>query len=207
MRAQHLAQDLAPAAGVRRQQHAPLEGAQELIKRCERLAGAHIQAQLARGGGREVVHRTRWAGELGVRLEGIERDGGERREAGRELLGVEEQFRRRQHRALEVVAAILVARADVLPGLVQRLRERRVMHDHRITRQVIEQRRRGVEEQRLVELHARRCQAFAHAAIDGGLGRVALEARAPAAAELAHGVGIERHLACRQQPYRVERIE
>src|SRR5690606_35690208 len=46
-----------------------------------------------------------------------------------------------------------------------------------------------------------------HAAIDLRAGRVTFEARAVAAAEVAHAVLIQRHLARRQQPHTGQRLE
>ena len=78
---------------------------------------------------------------------------------------------------------------------------------HGVLRQVVEQRGGLVEEQRQVELDARRREAFAHAAIDARLRRVAFEARAKAAAKAAHAFRVERHFARGQQAHAVERIE
>ncbi len=58
-----------------------------------------------------------------------------------ELCRLEEQLGGPQDRALDVVAPVLVARLDRIPGLGERLRQRRVVHDHRVARQVVEQRR------------------------------------------------------------------
>ena len=102
----------------------------------------------------------------------------------RAAAGSRNSSRGREHRTLDVVAAILVARARCPARRSQRAGERRVVHDHRIARQVVEQRRGRLEEQRQVELDPRRREPLAHAAVDAGCGRLALEARAEAAAEI-----------------------
>ena len=78
--------------------------------------------------------------------------------------------------------------------------------EHGVRGQVIEQRLGAVKEQRQVELDPRRRDAVAHAAIDRAARRVALETRAIAAAKGAHGIGVERHFARRQQTHRLERL-
>ena len=196
--AQHLLQYLAPPGRVSRQQHAALEVTQERIQRCERLLGAHVDAQLARRGGGEIAHLGAGTVQLGVRLEGIEGDRCEPGERRVELGRLQKQLRGPEHRTLDVVAAILVAGLDVLPGPDESLRQRRVVHDHRIRGQVVEQCRGRSEEQRLIELHPRGRESLAHAAINAGAGRIPLEARAVAAAEILHRFRIQRHLARRQ---------
>ena len=207
VRAQHLVQHFTPAGGVGGDQHAPLERAQERIERGKRLGCAHIDAQLARGRAGKVAHRLRLAVQLGLRFERIEGNAGEGAEVRVELCRVEKQLRGFQQWTLEVVAALLVALADVLPGLDQGCGESGVVDDHGIGGQVVEQRRHRIEEQRLVELHTRRRQPLAHAAIDAAAVRVALEARAVAAAKVLHGLRIERHFARRQQPHARQRVE
>ncbi len=63
-----------------------------------------------------------------------------------------------------------------------------------------------LEEQRQVELDARRGQPFADAAIDIQARDIAAKAQPEAAAELAHRLGIERQLARRQQLQRFDRL-
>jgi hypothetical protein len=71
--------------------------------------------------------------------------------------------------------------------------------DHRPVGQVIEQARRGLEEQRQVVLDARRGEAFADVAVQRHPRQVALESRAEAATEVLDRVGGEAELAGRQQ--------
>ena len=207
MLAQHLLQYLTAPGRVSRQQHAALEVTQERIQRCERLLGAHVDAQLARRGGGKIAHLGGGTVQLGLRLEGIEGDRCEPGERRVELGGLEKQLRGPEHRTLDVVAAILVARLDVLPGLDESLRERGVVDDHRIRGQVVEQCRGRSEEQRLIEFHPRGRESLAHAAINARAGRIPLEARAVAAAEILHRFRIQRHLARRQQAHARQRIE
>ncbi|TLY67470.1 MAG: hypothetical protein E6K45_05410 [Gammaproteobacteria bacterium] len=204
---EHLVQHLAPPGRVGREQHPARETLEEGIERRERLLGTHVDAQLARGGRGEVTHRGAAARELGLGLEGVECDRCEGTEGRLELGGRKKQLRGRKHRALDVVAAVLVARLDVLPPLGEGRRQRRVLHDHRVPRQVVEERRRRIEEQRLVELDPRRRQPLAHAAIDAGARRIPFEACAIAAAELLDRGRIERYFASGEQPHARQRIE
>ena len=85
--------------------------------------------------------------------------------------------------------------------------ERHVAYEDRIPRQVVEERRRRLEEQWQIELDSGRRKSLAHAAIDAGLGRLTFKARAEAAAKSTHTVRIERHFPRRQHAYALERIE
>src|SRR3569833_1074206 len=100
-----------------------------------------------------------------------------------------------------MMATVLVARTNILPCLDERARQRGVMNDDRSRRQIVEQGRRPFEEQRQVELDARRGDAVTYASIDCCLGRVAFEARTEATAEFLDGIGVERHFARGEQAY------
>jgi hypothetical protein len=207
VRTQHFLQHLAPPGGIGRQQHPALERPQERVQRGEGLLGTYVDAQLARRAGGKIPHRGGLGLQLGVGLEGIEGDGLEGPQGCLELRGLEKQLHRLEHRTLDIVAALLVAGADVLPGLEKGSGERRVVDDHRIRGQVVEQRRGRIEEQRLIELHARRRQPLAHRAVDGALVRISLEARAVAAAKILYRLSVERHLTRRQEPHALECIK
>src|SRR6185437_3882127 len=103
--------------------------------------------------------------------------------------------------------AVLVAGPDAAPGFRKGGGQRGITHDDRVGRQVVEQRRCLLEEERQVELDAGRREALADAAVNGGPARVALEAGAETPAELPNGIGIERHLARGQQAHALERVE
>jgi len=90
-----------------------------------------------------------------VCLEALQGDTGERLGSLCQFLRRQEQLVRRQDRALDVVAALLVAMLNITPQLLQGWHGSAVMHDHRIARQVVEERRGAVEEQGHIELAAR----------------------------------------------------
>jgi len=142
-----------------------------------------------------------------IGLERIERDAREGREALRDFLGLQEELGGREHRPLDVVAPILVSRLDVVPRLPDRIAERRLVHQHRIAGQVVEERSGLVEEERQIELDARRSEALAHRAIHARAGRIAFEARPEAAPERTHRFGVERELARGQETYLLQGVE
>jgi hypothetical protein len=78
------------------------------------------------------------------------------------------------------------------------------VNDHRVRRQIVEQRRRALEEERQVELDSRRRDAISHTTIDPRLGRIALESRPEATPEFLDGFRIQRHFTSRQQTHTVE---
>ena len=179
------------------------EGLEKRIEPRERALGARIERQVRRRERGEVVRRRRCGRGWFVR----EGDGGELLERGVQRGRLEEQLGRGEHGPLQVVTALLVARLDVAPGTPQRRGERPVAHDHGVRRQMIEQGRRRLEEQRQVELDARGRVTLADAAVDARARRIALEAHAEAPAEFLHRIGIERQLARRQQPHLLDRLE
>src|SRR6185437_13964842 len=186
---------------------AALELCEKAIQRSERLLRPRVDPQLARGNRREVAHALSRPAECGVGLEGLERDGGEALQLRFKLRRIDEELGRREHGALDVVPAVLVACCDAAPGLLERGRQGGIAHDDRVGREVIEQRRRLLEEKRQIELDARGRQTLADAAVDRGPVRVSIEVRAETAPELPDRFGIERHLARRQEAHALERIE
>ena len=111
----------------------------------------------------------------------------------------QERLAGREHRMLDVVAAFLVALFDRGPGGGEHRRVFARQRHHRPGRQVVEQARGLVEEQRQVVLNAGRCQPLAHVAVERHAGQVALEAGAEAAPEVAHRLRPEAELARGQQ--------
>ena len=100
------------------------------------------------------------------------------------MLGrIEEQLVRARAPAARCRGAAPRSASDVLPAALERAREGDIAHEHGVARQVVEKRGGGLEEQRQIELDAGWGKALAHAAIDARLRRLALEARAEAAAE------------------------
>ena len=201
--AQHLGEHLAAAGRIGREQHPAGELLQEGLERRQGTLGASVEAEVARRRGREVRDAP---GLGGLGLEVRDLDAREALDAAQHVGGLDEQLHRVQQRPLDVVAAVLVARADRFPVAGQRAGELGGVGDHRIGRQVVEQRRGLVVEQRQVELDARRRDAVADAAIERAARRVAVEARAPATAERAHRVAVERDFARRQQSNALQRV-
>src|SRR6185437_1020860 len=91
---------------------AALELCEKAIQRSERLLRPRVDPQLARGNRREVAHALSRPAECGVGLEGLERDGGEALQLRFKLRRIDEELGRREHGALDVVPAVLVARCD-----------------------------------------------------------------------------------------------
>ena len=136
---------------------------------------------------------------LGRPFEGAQLDprpiGEERAELrGRQvhLLGV-------QNRPLAVVAQLLVPFDDAVPQLVYAFARLVHVDQDARWRQVLEQMRGALEEQRQIELDAPRRLSGAHVAIDRLLGEIAGKAQPITAPKLAHGVGTQGCLARGQQ--------
>ena len=189
---------LAPAGRIGQQQHAAVEAGEEgleLVQRIGRLAldgdVGGWQRKRVGGGGR------RFGGDRQAR-QVLQRD--EEGFVGQEkLLG-------RQHRAGAVALEQVVARAGVLPELGDRARHVAVQQHRRVGRQVIEERRGVVEEQRQVVLDTSRGDAVGDVLVDRRPRRIALEGFAEAAAESRAALVVERELARRQQADLLGRI-
>src|SRR5579871_6002748 len=157
---------------------------------------ARIDSYERRRAAREILHRA-----FGLRrpLEGLELDARQRPVVRRELRRREVELLGIENRTLPVVTQLLMALADAGPDRIDP--RKRLLHVDQQTpgRQVLEQMRGALEEQRQVELDAARRLTRAHVAIDRMLGQIPGEAQPIAAPELAHAVRTERRLARRQQ--------
>ncbi len=89
-------------------------------------------------------------------MKAFSRIASERIDARLDFCGPQEQLIRRNDRALDVGAPIFVTLLDGSPVFPQRASERGVSHEDGVFRQVVEERRRLVEEQRQIELDTRR---------------------------------------------------
>ena len=118
-----------------------------------------------------------------------------------ELLERQEQLAGGEQRPLDVVAALFVARLDLLAKLLGRRRHALVEDHQGGRRQVVEEGRGAVEEKRQVVLDARRTEAFADVVVHRRVGRLALEALPPALAEGGDRLLVQRKFARRQQPH------
>src|SRR6202022_931272 len=137
--AQHLLQNFAPAGRVRSNQHAPREFVQEQVERGERVLSPRIASQLA-GCARRKVGDVLSTLQRGGGLEGVERDRGELRQPGFDIVRADEELGRGKYGPLNVVAAIFVSRFDVVPGLAQRTGQGGVVDQNGIRGKIVEQR-------------------------------------------------------------------
>ena len=191
MRREHLSDHFASARRVGGEQYASGVTVEKARQRCQRLSRAHVEAKLRRRRGGEIVARYRARGlarAVGEALDENTRMGLQRRA---QLERLDERLGRRQQRTLDIVAPILPARADRLPGARERCLDRKVAGDDRAGWQVIGDVRGRLEEQRQIELDARRRDAFADTAIDAHAADVAFKARTKAAPKAAHRLRIE----------------
>ena len=139
---EHLHQRLAAAGGIGAQQQAALASLDQRAQLGDRILGAARHADVGRGA------------EIGMRLAGGERQAAEILQLAVQRFRVQEQRRRRQHRALAVALekAVPAGRilAEALHGIVD------VAHGDgdRVIGQIVEQRRGLVEEQRQVVFDA-----------------------------------------------------
>ncbi len=204
--AQHVQQRLAPAFAVGHQQDAVGRRVDVALQARHRGGGAALDADV----GQRARPSHGFGGLVLAVCRGARWAQGERRESTRrieELLALHEDVFGRQDRAIRVGLEEAVAFARVGPEALQRVVDGAVQHQRGRGRQVVEQRRGLVEEQRQVVLDAAAGDAVAHVLVQAGLGRVALDALAPAHAErLARGL-VERELAPGQQAHLRHGIE
>ncbi len=100
-----------------------------------------------------------------------------------------------------------MALARVVPEALQRLVDLAVQRDRRRAAEVVEHRRRGVEEERQVVLDAGGGDSGADVLVDPHLGRIALEALAPARAKGVSRRLVHRKLAPGQKAHVGHRVE
>ena len=127
--AQHVEENLAPTGRVRRHEDASVESGDEALELVERALAACRPA--VAGGGPDAKFSNAVAAPIGSTLTGVSWIRGCPREAAPSTsLGRTEGFRRRQQRALAVVAAILVARLDSDQPARERASRSTRSHDH-----------------------------------------------------------------------------
>jgi hypothetical protein len=123
-----------------------------------------------------------------------------------ELFRRKEKLRRGEQRPVRIAARHLVAGRRVAPEIADGGGDVAVQRNRAAFRQVVEERRHGVEEERQVVLDARGGDAGRDVAVERLLGRIALEELAPAAAESRAPFVVERKLARRQEPDLLHRV-
>ncbi|XQU67721.1 hypothetical protein OJJOAM_000452 [Cupriavidus sp. H18C1] len=196
---EQLQQRLAAARRIGAHQHASLLAQQQRLEIDQRVLGAAID--------RDVGQRGRQRSGVGAGRAFLQHQPRQRLGGAEELLLVQEQLRGRQQRPLAIVPHEVVALLRIGPEAADRLVDRADIGQLRAGRQVVEQRRRRVEEQRQVILDAGRRHAVADVLVDWRLARVALEHLAPAAAERGARGLVEREFAAGQQAHLLDRIE
>ena len=202
---QQLEQQLAPAGGLGREQHAAGEAVEEREQRRGGRIAVPVEPERRWRVGGEVPERQPGrAGRDRLDLDRIGADPVERGAAQGELRGRQEHLGRLEQRPLEVVAALLVAGDDVVPDARGRGRDVARVDRERAGGQVVEQRHQRVEAQRQVVLDAADRQALADALVDLRARGVALEALPVAAAEVADRLRRQPELTRRQQPDALE---
>ncbi len=202
--AQQIEQQLAAAGGLGGEQDS--RRARLDVRR--QLGGGLLRPRIdtdgRRCGAREIPHLPR---RLRRPLEGVQLNLRPRGIGLEEFRGSQIHFGGIQYRPAAVVAQLFMAFDDAVPQAVHR--GSRVVHvdEHAVGRKILEQMGSAVEEQGQKVFDASRRHSLAHVPIDRLLGQVARESQAVAAAKLAHGVGIERCLARREQLYALELVE
>ena len=192
--AEHRGQRFAAAGGFGNQQHAALEAGEMVLQRTQRIVAPAVDRHIGQFSGCVGIFGIQGQSTVTLR----------RRE---ESFVGQEQFFRRQQRARLVALQQVVARAGVGPEGGNRRRRVAVRDEDGILRQVIENARRFVEEQRQVILDAGAGDAGRNVLVDPRFGRVALETLAEALAEMRAPLVVHRKLARRQQAHFRHRID
>ncbi len=176
---QALHEALPPARGLGEEQHAPRLIGEQRLQRRQRPGRRRLGAQV-----RQSRHRvTDAAAVRPLRRLLVQIDLGQGVEPLAQLVRAQVKRLRRQQRALAVVATLLVTLADLRPVAVQGLVQPGHPDRDAALGEVIEQRRRLLEEQRQVVLHAVGQVAFADLPVDHAVGGIAGETGAPVASK------------------------
>jgi hypothetical protein len=202
---EHFGNHFATTGRIGGDQHPTRKTGQEIRQWRERLGRARIKAEGGCGTRWKIMAAAGGRGRCiayGYRAEALDLDLAVLAQQRQHFAWWHEGFFGGQQRPLDVVAPLLVTLGDVLPGRLEGCADIDVGGDHHVLGQVVAERGGGIEEQRQIELDARWGHALADAAVDALARHIALEARAIAAPEATHRLGIERDLARRQQAHR-----
>ena len=194
--AQQIEDEFAPARRFGRQQDARTGGPDMRHQFGRGLFGARIDAHGGRRGARKILHVA-----LGPRrpLEGLQLHLGPGSERLAKFCRRQIHFLGIQDGPLPVMAQLLMALHDAVPQVLGHRRRFVHVDEHAARRQILEQMRGALEEQRQEEFDAARCCPGADIAIDVLFRQVPAEAQPVAAAELAHRIGVQRCFPRRQQ--------
>jgi hypothetical protein len=184
--AQQLEQALAAAFAFGDDEHAVLGGAQVQLQALERVGRAAVDTQV-----------RQWAGPLDGLLAAHREHGmciGEREE----IFLPQEQILRRKDGPLAVVLQETVALAGVDPEALEGVVDVAVQRHRSVRAEVLEDRRRAVEEEGQVVLDAGGGDARADVLVEAHLGWITFDLLAPAGAEGRTGLVVHRELAAGQ---------
>jgi hypothetical protein len=199
-----LEQAFAPALRLGNDQHAVARGADVDLQFLQRLGGTSVDPEVGQRPGPGRIGRTFGASTA-------QAQGGVRGCQREEVIRLQEEIFGRQDRPFAVVLQEPVALARVGPEALQRLIDLAVQHQRRslfrARLQVLEDRRRLVEEQRQVVLDSCCRDAGGHVLVEAHLRRVALDTFAPAGPERGARLLVHRKLAARQQSHLGHRIQ
>ena len=196
-RTQQVEQQFAATGRLRGEQHATRVRRERRCERIDRFLATLVEAQRWSGGAAEVDDDPRVTAVR--RRFAAEREAQRRRDRRAPFVRRDEDLGGREHRVLDVVAALLEPLLDRTPCGDERGVVVGGHGNDSAAGQVVEQARRRVEIERQVILDAGRGEAVAYVAIDRHACQVALEARPEATAEIADRVCARRELAGRQQ--------
>ena len=198
--AQMVRQQLPATCALRQEEDAPAWGVEEALQGRGGLGGPGLDGQRGRRAGAEV-HRRSKALVPTRQLRRLVDHPGHGLDGGRQLVGVEIDPARRQQGALDVVAALLVAGGHGIQEARGRLPHPIGLAHQGPVRQVIEQGRRLLEEQRQVILQPPGGPALGDLAVDQAALGVALDLGAVPLAEGAHRLVRERKFPRREQAH------
>ena len=184
----------APSGRFGEQQNAPGKAVDKGFQARERVVGAALDGYRGDGSRRAIG--------AGVQNQSCVGLGG-----NEERLFSQKQIGGRQQRPALFAGEHVEARLRIAPESADRLGNVVVQAQHRVFRQVVEQRCRFVKEQRQPVFDAGRRDAGGDVLVDFGARRVAFKALAEALAEMRAPLVVEREFARRQQAYFRHRVQ
>ncbi len=199
---QQFQQHFATARRFGGEQHSAGKFIKEAPQRAQRFAGLGIYGQFRKAAGRKAL-----AADAGFDIVLADHDAWPGFQVGEAILDRDEQLGRRQQRPLGVDTAILVTAAHILPEVLGSLLDAGQGEDLGVFRQIVEQRRGLVEEQRQVVLDTRRGNAGGKILIDRTAAEIHVEALTEARAKAGDRFLFQRKLASRQQAYGIHLLD
>ncbi len=201
-RASSSRQDFPASGRFGAEQYAAGELLDEPAQRGQRLGGLGFDRQVRQRQGREALAPD---ARLDVLLAGDHP--WPVLQPGEAVFHRKEHFRRRQQWPFRIDPAVLVAAAYVIPELLRGLFDAGQGEHLGVLRQVVEEGRGFLEEQRQVVLDSRGCQTAGEVLVDRAAPVVDVEALAEAAAEAGDRFLVQGEFACRQQADRLDLVD